>query len=255
MEFPFIVIIKGAGDIASGIAHRLWQAGFRIVMLELPQPLVVRTTVSFAVAVYQGSTEVEGITGCLAHEVSEIEHLWKKGVIPVFVDPTGKLVHSIKPYVLVDAIMAKRNIGTTRNDAPIVIRLGPGFVAPQDVHAVIETQRGHDLGRVIYYGSATVNTGIPGNIMGYSIQRVLRAPTTGKFKPLKQIGDIVKEGNIVAAVDDFPAFAVISGIIRGLLLPGLTVEKGMKIGDIDPRGKEINYFTISDKARAVGGVY
>jgi len=249
----FRVIIKGAGDLASGVAHRLWRCGFDVVMLELPQPLVVRRTVAFASAVYEGAMLLEGVQARLCREESEIEELLARRIIPVLVDPQGTVIAKFKPDVLVDAILAKKNTGTALGDAPIVIGLGPGFVAGKDVHAVVETKRGHDLGKVIYYGSAAPNTGIPGEVGGFSAERVLRAPAAGKFQPSKQIGDLVRQGETVGTVNEAPVMAPISGLIRGLLYPGLDVYKGMKIGDIDPRGEEVDYRTISDKARAVAG--
>lgn len=249
----FRVIIKGAGDLASGVAHRLWRCGFDVVMLELPQPLVVRRTVAFASAVYEGKMELEGVQARLCRNENEIEELLTQRIIPVLVDPQGSIINKFKPDVLVDAILAKKNTGTALGDAPIVIGLGPGFVAGKDVHAVVETKRGHGLGKVIYSGSAAPNTGIPGEVGGYSAERVLRAPAAGKFQPLKQIGDPVRQGETLATVNGSPVLAPISGLIRGLLYPGLDVYKGMKIGDIDPRGEEVDFRTISDKARAVAG--
>jgi len=255
-KLPSKVLIRGAGDLASGTAHRLWQAGFDIVMLELPQPLVVRRSVSFASAVYEGSASIEGVEARCCRGIEEADRigdLLRKRIIPVFIDPDGKLIHIYQPDVLVDAILAKRNTGTSIGDAPVVIGLGPGFTAGEDVHAVIETKRGHDLGRVIYDGSAAPNTGVPGDIAGYALERVLRAPAGGIFNTSKKIGDLVEKGETVAAVNDVPVKAAISGVIRGLLYPGLEVKPGYKIGDIDPRGEEIDVYTISDKARAIGG--
>ncbi len=255
-QLPSKALIKGAGDLASGTAHRLWQAGFDVVMLELPQPLVVRRSVSFASAVYEGSVSIEGVEARRCREIEEaeqIDDLLKKRIIPVFVDPEGKLIQIYQPDVLLDAILAKRNTGTSISDAPLVIGLGPGFIAGRDVHAVIETKRGHDLGRVIYDGSAIPNTGVPGNIAGFALERVLRAPAAGEFTTMKKIGDLVEKGEIVALVGDIPVKAAIGGVLRGLLYPGLKVGPGAKIGDIDPRGAEIAVHTISDKARSVGG--
>lgn len=247
------VIIKGAGDLASGVAHRLWQSGFDVLMLELPQPLVVRRSVAFACAVYEGTMRVEGVEARLCRSDKEIAELLSQRIIPVLVDPQGEIIPRFKPDVLVDAVLAKKNTGTALSDAPIVIGLGPGFTAGKDVHAVVETQRGHNLGKVFYSGSAAANTGIPGDISGYSMERLLRAPAGGKFEPVKQIGELVRQGETVANVDGVPVPAGVTGLIRGLLYPGLQVHEGMKIGDIDPRGKEVDYLTISDKARAVAG--
>ncbi|NLL58072.1 MAG: EF2563 family selenium-dependent molybdenum hydroxylase system protein [Firmicutes bacterium] len=247
------VIIKGAGDLASGVAHRLWQSGFDVLLLELPQPLVVRRSVAFACAVYEGTMCVEGVEARLCRSDKEIAELLSQRIIPVLVDPQGEIIPRFKPDVLVDAVLAKKNTGTALSDAPIVIGLGPGFTAGKDVHAVVETQRGHNLGKVFYSGSAAANTGIPGDISGYSMERLLRAPAGGKFEPVKQIGELVRQGETVANVDGVPVPAGVTGLIRGLLYPGLQVQEGMKIGDIDPRGKEVDYLTISDKARAVAG--
>jgi xanthine dehydrogenase accessory factor len=253
MEVPERVLIKGAGDLASGVAHRLQQCGFKIVMLELPQPMVVRRTVAFASAVYEGEAEVEGVRARLVRAGEDPAACWEKGIIPVYVDPGAELVGQLSPAVLIDAIIAKRNTGTTCSDAPIVIGLGPGFTAPQDVHAVVETKRGHTLGRVIYAGAAEPNTGVPGEIAAYGAERVLRAPAAGVFYPQRSIGELVQAGETVAFVDGIPVVAAIEGLVRGMLFSGLKVEPGMKVGDIDPRGAAVNCHTISEKARAIAG--
>jgi len=254
IELPYTVIIKGAGDIATGIAHRFWMAGFRLLMLDLPHPLVVRRSVAFATAIMEGSIEVEGLTASFASRSSEIDKLWRKEKIPVFVDPEGELVSEIRPQILVDAIMAKKNTGTSLEDAPVVLGLGPGLEAGGDVHAVVETKRGHNLGKVIYSGFAAVDTGVPGEVGNYSIERLLRAPKEGVITPLKEIGELVKEGETVALVNDrIPVVAGVSGLLRGMIYPKTEVQKGMKVGDIDPRGVEVDYRSISDKARAVAG--
>lgn len=247
------VIIKGAGDLASGVAHRLQRAGFQVVMLELPRPLVVRRSVSFASAVFEGTFEVEGVRASLVEEKYQIGECWSRGVIPLLVDPEGSLIKEMKPHVLIDAVMAKRNVGTSITDAPIVIGLGPGFTAGKDVTAVIETKRGHNIGRVIYSGTAAANTGIPGEVGGYSSERLIRASASGRFLPCKEIGEMVQKGEKVAVAGGTPVIASISGMIRGMLYPGLEVQKGMKVGDIDPRGREVDWRTISDKARSVAG--
>ena len=247
------IVIKGAGDLASGVAHRLISAGFPLLMLELPRPMVVRRTVSFASAVFEGSIEVEGRQASLIGNISQVESCWDAGIIPVLVDPEGTSIRALKPQVLVDAVMAKRNTGTTINDAPFVIGLGPGFTAGEDVDAVIETQRGHQLGRVIYTGCAEADTGLPAKVQGYAAERLLRAPESGVFTSYKDIGEMVQEGETVAMVNETPLYANISGLLRGLLYTGVEVKKGVKAGDIDPRGKDIDWRTVSDKARAVGG--
>ena len=250
---PRKVIIKGAGDLATGVAHRLWNSGFSVVMLELPDPLVVRRTVSFASAVYENSITVENITAKLCPQADQIDQYLDQNIIPVMVDPGGSILQKKKPPVLIDAIMAKYNTLTRIDQAELVIGLGPGFNAGHDVHAVVETERGHNLGKVIYNGQAAADTGDPGFIGGYSNERLLRAPHSGSFNPLKDIGDIVKAGETVALVDSIEIKAAIDGIVRGMLHPNIRVESGTKVGDIDPRGKQVDYRSISDKARAVGG--
>lgn len=247
-----LIIVKGGGDLATGIAHRLFRSGFQVMITEIPQPTVIRRTVAFASAIYSGKVTVEGVTAVRA-QVDDICSLVNKRVIPVIIDQTADCVLKLRPGALVDAIIAKTNTGTTIQDAPIVIAAGPGFAAGIDVHAVIETSRGHDLGRVITNGSALADTRIPGNIGGYTIERLIKAPCSGKFRGICNIGDRVTDGKIVAYVDDAPVYANISGVLRGLLHDGLTVSKGMKVGDVDPRAKVEHCFTISDKARAIGG--
>ncbi len=249
-----VVLIRGAGEMASAVAHRLHQSHFKICMLEVSQPLAVRREVSFCEAIYDSEKEVEGVRAKLISKPEQIQSVWKEGKIPLLVDPDlKKTKHFLKPDVIIDAIMAKKNLGTQINDAPLVIGLGPGFTAGKDVHIVIETNRGHHLGRVIRNGTAEPDTGIPGDIGGYAVQRVLRTMKKGTFHPYKEIGDRVNKGSVVAVVDDFPVIAEISGVVRGLLREGIEVKKGMKVGDIDPRGKKELCFTISDKARAIGG--
>lgn len=224
-----------------------------MVLLELPRPLVVRRLASFATAVYEGSARVEGVHACLCPDTGQLESLLTRRIIPVLVDPGAGLLQRLHPGTLVDAIMAKLNTGTTVNDAPLVLALGPGFTAGGDVHAVIETNRGPNLGKVFYQGSAQPDTAIPGEIGGKGAERLLKAPANGVFKPLKEIGDIIESGDTVAFVDHTPVTAAGGGLLRGLLYPGLTVKKGLKVGDIDPRGAQIDPRAISDKARAVGG--
>jgi len=249
-----IVLIRGAGEMASGVAHRLHRSHFNVCMLEIPHPIAVRREVSFCEAIYEGEKEVEGVRAKFISRPEEIHSVWQEEKIPVLVDPDGeKTRRFIKPDVLIDAIMAKKNLGAHIKKAPLVIGLGPGFYAEKDVHVVIETNRGHDLGRLILKGMAEPDTGIPGNIGGYTVERVLRTMKKGVFHPQKGIGDRVNKGSVVAVVDDFPVMAKISGIVRGLIREGVEVKKGMKVGDIDPRGKRESCFTISDKARAIGG--
>jgi xanthine dehydrogenase accessory factor len=250
---PDMVLIRGAGDLASGVAHRLHQSGFKVVMLELPNPMVVRTTVSFATAVLKKSITVEGVVASLCNNAKEAEELLSKHIIPVIIDPEASTKKSLNPLVVIDAIMAKDNRLTKIDDAELVIGLGPGFTAGKDVHAIIETKRGHNLGKVIYRGTAAENTSIPGDIAGYGPERLLRASTGGIFKPLKNIGDLVNRGQTVATVSGKVVRAETDGMVRGMLFDGVEVKQGDKVGDVDPRGKIIDYMTISDKARAVGG--
>lgn len=249
-----VVLIRGAGEMASGVAHRLHRCHFRVCMLEIPQPIAVRREVSFCEAIYEGKKKVEGVQATFIESPKEIFSLWERKEIPILIDPEGrKTIEFLKPDVLVDAIMAKKNLGTKIDDAPLVIGLGPGFTAGKEVHVVIETNRGHHLGRVILEGSAEPNTGVPGEIGGYTIERVLRTPKKGIFRAQKLIGDRVTKGSVVAVVEDYPVIAQISGVLRGLLRDGVEVHRGMKVGDIDPRGKREFCFTISEKARAIAG--
>lgn len=240
--------------MASGVAHRLHQSHFKICMLEIPHPLAVRREVSFCEAIYGGEKEVEGVRAKFISTPKEIQSVWKEGKIPLLVDSDGKKTRDfLKPDVLVDAILAKKNLGTHIQDAPLVIGLGPGFTAGKDVHIVVETNRGQNLGKMILNGTAEPDTGIPGEIGGFTVERVLRTTKKGIFVPQKSIGDRVSKGSVVAVVDDFPVIAGISGVVRGLLRERVEVRKGMKVGDIDPRRKRELCFTISDKARAIGG--
>ncbi len=250
---PRKIIVRGAGDLATGVAHRLWNSGFLVVMLELPSPLVVRRTVSFASAVYENSITVENVTAKLCSQADQIDQLLDQNVIPVMIDPDGSILLKEKPPVLIDAIMAKNNTLTRIDQAELVIGLGPGFNAGQDVHAVVETERGHNLGKVIYRGQAAANTGKPGLVGGYSSERLLRAPHSGCFEPKKDIGDIVIAGDTVALVGSTEVKTVINGMVRGMLHPNIKVESGTKVGDVDPRGNKVDFRAISDKARAVGG--
>jgi len=247
------VLVRGGGDLASGVVYRLHRSGMRVLVTELPQPTVIRRAVSFGAAMYEGVVEIEGVVGRRVASLDQALVSLGRGEMPVMADPEGAVIREWRPDVLVDGILAKRNVGTKVSDAPIVIGLGPGFVAGVDVHAVIETKRGHFLGRVILEGSAAPDTGIPGAVMGYTAERVLRAPCEGVLQGVMRIGDGVKAGEPVGHVDRSPVVASISGVIRGLLANGLTVSKGMKIGDIDPRGVREHCFTISDKALAIGG--
>jgi xanthine dehydrogenase accessory factor len=252
------IVIKGAGDIASGIALRLFHTGFAIVMTETAQPLAVRRTVSFCRAVYEGAAQVEDVTAVLVRDDAGIHEALRGKQIPVIIDPDAILVKPLKPAAIIDAIIAKRNTGTAITDAPLVIGMGPGFTAGFDCHAVIETMRGHTLGRVITEGSALPNTGIPGSIGGFTIERLIRSEADGIFEGKTEIGDTVKKGDIIALVHtekgiSVPIRAALDGIVRGLLPSGIAVRKGLKSGDIDPRCERSHCFTVSDKALAIAG--
>ena len=246
------VVIRGAGDLASGVALRLWRAGMDVVLLDVERPTAIRRTVAFSEAIVHGEQTVEDVTARLA-TAETVEETLAAGYIPVLVDPEGRSIPKLKPDALVDAILAKRNLGTEIRDAPVVIGVGPGFTAGVDCHAVVETMRGHSLGRVIREGSAIPNTGIPGLIGGFAGERVLRAPAAGLFHPLRDIGDAVTEGEILATVEGKPIIATLTGTLRGILPEGTEVFPGMKAGDIDPRCQRSHCFTASDKALAVGG--
>jgi xanthine dehydrogenase accessory factor len=248
------VVVKGAGEMATGIAHRLFMAGItRIAMTEIAHPLAVRRGVAFCEAVHEGSMEVEGVRAELVQDGTSLGALWVRQCVGVMVDPAWNVVTAVKPDVVVDAIMAKRkNTGTSVTEAPLVIGVGPGFTAPDDVHVVIESNRGHDLGRLIYEGQAEPFTGRPGATEGITEERVLRAPRAGRVKHVKAIGDAVNKGEVVLHVDGEPIHAAIGGIVRGLIRE-IDVAQHEKVGDIDPRAARRNCFTISDKARAIAG--
>ncbi len=248
-----LVIIKGAGDIATGIALRLYRAGIEIVMTDLPVPTAIRRTVCFSQAICDGACIVEQIEGRMAHTPEEARALARERKIGVLADPEAACISSLQPDAVVDAILAKRNLGTKITDAPVVIGVGPGFTAGVDCHCAVETMRGHYLGRVIYEGSPLPNTNIPGLIGGYAGERVLRAPDEGVFVPMLSIGDQVKTGQIAATVNGQPMYCTIDGVLRGLLSAGVVVHKGMKSGDIDPRCAIDHCYCASDKALAVGG--
>ncbi len=248
-----LILIKGAGDLATGIAYRLHRAGMEIVMTELAQPTVIRRAVALAEAVYEGEVVVEGLRARRVGDTDSAKQALADGIIPVLVDPEGTVARELDPEVVVDARMAKRNLGTKIDEAPVVIGVGPGFGAGRDVHAVVETLRGHYLGRVLLEGEAAPPTGTPGEVGGESERRIVRAPVSGVFSSLKQIGDQVVEGEAVAQVEGRAVTARVPGVLRGILHDGLTVHPGMKVGDVDPRGVREYCFTISDKALAVGG--
>lgn len=248
-----LILVKGAGDLATGTAVRLYRAGFQVVMTDIAQPTAVRRTVAFSQCIYDGQTTVEGITARKAENRDQVRDILAAGEIPVLVDPQAAILAQLPFMVVVDAILAKKNLGTTISDAPIVLALGPGFTAGTDCHGVIETKRGHDLGRLILEGSAIPNTGVPGDVGGYTKERIIRAPADGPFEPVAQIGQQVNLGDVVAKVNGIPVTAQLTGIVRGMLPAGIPVTTGMKAGDIDPRCEVRHCFTVSDKARAIGG--
>lgn len=248
-----LVLIRGAGDLATGTACRLWRAGFQVVMTELPQPKAVRRAVSFSQCIYEGEAQVEGIAARRAIDGEDARRTLERGEIPVLADPKALIRGKLPFDALVDAILAKRNLGTRISDAPVVLALGPGFTAGTDCHAVVETLRGHHLGQLILNGCAAPDTGVPEDVGGYAGQRVIRARAAGIFRPLVQIGEQVREGDVVGHVGGASIRAQLPGVVRGLLPEGCPVTPGMKVGDIDPRCHREHCFTVSDKARAVAG--
>lgn len=248
-----LVLIRGAGDLASGIALRLHRAGLYVVMTDLPKPTAIRRTVCFSQAICFGETTVEDVTAIRCTDVKEVQSAFSAGKIPVLVDPEAQCRLWLRPDALVDAILAKRNLGTKITDAPVVIGVGPGFCAGRDCHAAVETMRGHTLGRVIRVGEPLPNTNIPGLIGGFAGERVLRAPDTGVFRQLREIGAMVEAGECVGTVNEKPMCCTISGVLRGILPDGTPVTQGMKSGDVDPRGDVSACYTSSDKAIAIGG--
>lgn len=248
-----VAVVRGGGDLATGTINRLFKSGFIVYVLEMARPTVIRLNVSAASALFDGSIEVEGLLYFRADSIEDARQLISQGKVPVLVDPKMKYLSEIKPDLLVDATLAKINMGVTKELAPCVIGLGPGFTAGFDCHAVVETSRGHDLGVLIYDGRAHENTGIPGLIAGFAEERVIRSTGDGVLERKVEIGDLVKQGDIIGHVAGVPVYARIDGVIRGLIHPDVSVHEGMKIGDIDPRGNVRACFTISDKARALGG--
>lgn len=263
-----LVIIRGAGDLATGVAQSLYEAGFRLLLLEVEKPSAIRRQVALCEAVYDGTAAVENLTCCRCQSLSEVRQAWDSDEIPLLVDPEGASIAVLKPWAVVDAILAKKNLGTNRRMARHTVALGPGFTAGVDVDAVIETKRGHQLGRIIWQGTAIANTGIPGLIAGYGRERVIHSQQAGFVYGLVHIGDKVKKGQPMAVLTEepipsgmavtermgTPVLASLTGFVRGLIRNGYRVPQGFKIADIDPRDDEReNCFTISDKARSLGG--
>lgn len=253
-----LVIVRGGGDIASGTIMKLYKCGFSVLVLETSSPSAIRRNVAFSEAVYEGKQTVEDVTCYLAKDINEAKNLLIQDKLTMLVDSDCSCLSHFEPIALIDAILAKKNLGTSKSMAPITIALGPGFTAGKDVDAVIETMRGHSLGRVIYEGEAIHNTGIPGKIAGFDKERVIHSPSEGILRNVHSITDIVKKGEIIASIEGTnehtPVYATIDGLLRGLIRDGYPVTKGFKIADIDPRANEYNNcFTISDKARCIAG--
>lgn len=245
------VLILGAGELASSTAHRLFRAGFDVAMTEVSEPLAVRRAVSFCSAVWDGETVVEDVRGRLWELFrtlpASLDH------VAVFVDPEATLVATWRPDVLVDARLLKRPGGSSVEQAPLVISLGPGAECGREAHVVIETNRGHDLGRLIEAGSAAPDTGLPGLIGGHAAERILRAPVAGQVRGARAIGDLVRAGDLVAWVGDQPVRTRIAGVLRGLLRDGVVATPNLKLADVDPRGETRACFTLSDKSRTISG--
>lgn len=248
------VVVRGGGDLATGTISKLHRCGYKVLILETATPSAIRRNVAFSEAMYDRETKVEGIICKKINHLEEAEKVWEKDGIPILEDSKGTVIEKLRPFVVVDAILAKRNLGTSKKMAPVTIALGPGFTAGVDVDAVIETKRGHDLGRIYYQGSAAPNTGIPGIIAGYGKERVIHSPADGILCQIKGIGCCVKKGEEIAKVGTEPVLASLDGILRGMIREGYQVKKGMKIADIDPRmDQQKNCDTISDKARCIAG--
>ncbi len=249
-----LVLVRGAGDIATGAIQKLVRAGFMVVATEIAQPSAIRRQVALSEAVYEGSWTVEDVTAVRVGSIPEAYSAMKSGQVAIMIDPACNLLSQLQPLAVIDAILAKKNLGTSRGMAPITVALGPGFIAGEDVDVVIETMRGHNLGRLIFKGQALPDTGVPGLIEGKGKERVIHAPVAGTLHTIAEISDTVEKGQMIADIDGHPVVASMDGILRGLIRDGFTVTQGFKIADIDPRDSEKeNCFTISDKARCIGG--
>lgn len=259
MKRDDLIVVRGGGDLATGTIHRLWSAGLRVLVLEAEHPAAIRRQVSLCEAVYEGETTVEGLRAVRVESLEAAEAVWAENAVPVLVDPKGSCLKQARPAVLIDAIIAKKNLGTTREMAPLTIALGPGFAAGRDVDVVVETKRGHKLGRIIREGAAAPNSGVPGIIGGYGAERVIHAPEAGIFRNRHAIADLVTAGETIAVIEmpdgnTVPVTTQIDGILRGLLRDGYPVTRGFKVADVDPRRSELeNCFLISDKAHCIAG--
>lgn len=248
-----VIVLRGGGDLATGIIQKLHRAGNALLILDVPEPTAIRRGVALCDAMFTGEKTVEDVTAKKIESLDEVEELWDRELIPILADPEGRAIETVRPMAVVDAIIAKKNLGTSRDMAPITVGVGPGFVAGEDVDVVIETARGHDLGRLIFEGPPSENTGIPGNIMGYTAERVIHAPAAGVVENQNDIGDMVKKGEVISLIGSTPVFSKLDGVLRGMIGDGTEVHKGMKIADVDPRGEREACYTISDKSRNIGG--
>lgn len=249
-----IVVVRGGGDIASGTINRLHNMGFKVLVLEIEKPNFIRRKVCYGEAIYEKEFELEGVVSKFSISIEDIKKIWGENKVPIFIDPYMKIISKIKPDILIDAIIAKKNLGMKKDLAPLTIGLGPGFEAGKDVHIVIETNRGHNLGRIIKKGRAMENTGIPGVIAGYGKERVVYSSNQGVIKVISDIGTFVEKNEVLAYVDEIPLKAPLTGIVRGMIRDNSFVKQGLKVCDIDPRKEELeNCYTISDKARTISG--
>ena len=247
-----IIVVRGGGDLATGVVQKFYRVGFHVLILEASEPTAIRRGAALCEAVYDADSQVEDVACRRIYATDEAKVCWQDGIVPLLVDPAGDTIAEVKPAAVIDAIIAKRNLGTLRDMADVTIGLGPGFYAGKDVHVVIETKRGHDLGRLIFEGSAMPDTGMPGEVAGESVRRVLRAPATGVIRHEKRIGNVVKQDDVLFYIDDTETRAPFNGLLRGLIREGIHVTKGQKVADIDPR-TDVDWRTISDKARCLGG--
>lgn len=246
------IVVRGAGEMASGVIYQLHKLGYVVIALEMPQPVCVRRLVCFANAIYEKQFEVEGVKSSFANDVSEALRITENKKIPVLVDPDGDSIEIFNPFAVIDARMLKKDINTQISSTPLLIGLGPGFTVGVNCHAIVETNRGKNLGKVILKGKAQEYTGIPVELKNYTYERVLRSPSEGNFITSYKIGDLINVNDVVGSVNDKEIVAKIDGVIRGLIHSNVVVKIDQKIGDIDPRGNKDFCFKISDKANAIG---